>query len=253
MDLFKDLYYTNRYVLEKTSKLFLKNWIIVLAGFAYVFIKIVLYQVLGIISIGPLGLIASIILFIVNGALISNYLYLLYNIVNKEKVNLQDFKDGFSAFFRKVITIIIIGNLISWIFDNYVAVNLGRYIDIGLFYILIQIVILILLNPLRETIYIKDYEPWDTIVYSFTFLKENWIEWLIPNTIFTLVMFFSTKNIISILDIHFGKIIDFSLNGIFIFILGQIAFSFIMVYRGILFEELSTSTRRKRLYKRNMY
>ncbi len=37
------------------------------------------------------------------------------------------------------------------------------------------------------------------------------------------------------------------------YILGQVLFSFIMIYRGHLFKLLSTSTRRKRMYTNKFY
>ena len=38
---------------------------------------------------------------IVGASLISNYLYLLFNIINHDRITIQDFKDGFKAFCGK--------------------------------------------------------------------------------------------------------------------------------------------------------
>src|SRR5699024_3820615 len=103
----------------------------------------------------------------------------------------------------------------------------------------------VLLNALPETIYQKYYGPVDTISYSFNFLTENVLNWAIPNIIYFLLLYPILPNIMNIvLMISFGTIP--SPTYIITFFVGQLIFNFGMIYRGHLFEVLSTSTKRKR-------
>lgn len=250
MEIINDLYYTNKNVLLKSLKLFTKNWYISFIGVLYLIIDIAINTILTLSRGGFFLLIGSFISFVIKGALISNFLYILYLVHKNKKIDLVDIKDGFSIFFRKVISILIIGHLTSYIFYSIVYPFLNGIIPFIDF--LVWLIVLILLNPLRESLYLKYYEPYETITYTIKFVTENIIEWFLPNIILASVFYFISGKVIGILDYYYLPSI-FNLKVISISLFSQVIFTFIMIYRGILFEELSTSTRRKRLFKRNIY
>ncbi|WP_425449158.1 hypothetical protein [Dethiothermospora halolimnae] len=258
MSFFRDLYYINRKCVKDTLKLFGKNWLIIFIGIAYPVISIVLMKIIGILSMSfILSLFAGLILIIAESAITSNFLYLLYNIVNHGKFTVQDFKDGFKVYLWKIYTVFFIGWIARFVFDQFIARALQgilpflSYIALAL---IIQILVLLLLNPLPEAIYQKHYSSWESIVYAFKFIKDNWIEWFIPNIIFMLILYYSTGTIISdVLAYNTGVFFNVSVFSIVRYLLGQLIFSFTMIYRGVLFDILSTSNRRKRMFMLDLY
>ncbi|MTI49488.1 hypothetical protein [Sporosalibacterium faouarense] len=259
MNIFTDLFYMNKSAFKKTSKLLVKNWPIIFTGFVYSTLSLIVGLVLS-VFLGNfiLRFVVGILLFAATIALTSNYLYLLYNVVKNERLTFQDFKDGFTAYMRKLWTIFFIGWVAELVYSAILAPLLAGLLsgvlDTRLLNIIVSLLVLILINPLPETVYQKHYQPADSIKYAFDFVKENWIEWFIPNVILFGILYLSTGVIISdFFTFNIGFSFNFSPMSILMYLLAQIIFSFTMIYRGVLFEILSTSTRRKRMFMRNMY
>ncbi|QUH24390.1 hypothetical protein [Serpentinicella alkaliphila] len=242
MDILTDILYTNKKIIKNSFKGLIDNWPIIFTGLFYSFATLLLYMVAP--AFGILGGLLSVI---VTSALISNYLYLLNRIVKNNRFSFHDFKDGFSIYLRKIWTIFFFG---------YVA-SLGlRYfilpiLPIGI-YPIISLLTVIVLNALPESIYQKYYDPWETITYAVEFIKENVIEWVVPNIILIGVMYITTGNLLTNIFNYYISIFTIftSPSGIVFYLIGQLWFSYMMIYRGFLFELLSTSTRRKRLFMR---
>lgn len=246
MDLINDILLINKQTFKKTILSLRKNWIIIFTGIVYIILNIVLFNVIVRLFTGVLSIFAGIALAILSASLISNYLYLLFNIINYDKISLQDFKDGFTYFLRKIYTIFFFG----WI-GSFVLSSIGGMFGTSslLLNTMITISIFVLLNPLPETLYLKSLEPLDSCVYSFDFMKENWLNWLLPNIVFYVLLYYLTGRLLTnLFATHLNFI--FGLDGISIimYLIGQLLFSFGMIYRGHLYKLLSTSTRRKRMY-----
>lgn len=257
MNILKDLLLVNKSTIRKTSKLFLNNWIIVFTGFVYSLLNIALLLVMSILFRIPImRFFSGIISFIATSAMISNYLYLLNQIIKYGRVTVQDFKDGFKVYLWKVYGVLFIGWAAGFLFDRIIApviysINLSLAGSISF---IIGFLVLILMNALPEAIYQKYYSAWETVTYAFSFVKENWIEWFLPNVIMLGLFYLVTGNVIrDVFAISSGFFYSFSIKGVLLYVLGQIMFSFIMIYRGILFDILSTSTRRKRAFMQHLY
>jgi len=248
----KDLWYLNKDAFKKSTELLMKNWGLILTGFIYIAINIVLSLVISTLFMGVLRILSGIILALATASMLSNYLYLLQNIIRVGKFDLEDCKRGFTALLRKVYSVLLIGWLASVLYSMILSPILG---SLGSFItMLIPILIFLLLNALPESLYQKFYDPWETVTYAFEFIKENWLEWFIPNTIFIVLLYIlSGRLFLDLFSINFSLGLDLSLAGLITFIIGQVIFSFMMLYRGVLFEELSKSTRRKRIYMRDLY
>lgn len=257
LDILKDLLLVNRSTIKKASKLFLNNWVIVFTGFVYTLLNIALIIVMNIIFRIPImRFFSGIISFIATSAMISSFLYLLNQIIRYGRVTIQDFKDGFTVYLWKVYGVLFIGWVASFLFDRIIgpviySANLSLS---GTISFIISLLVLILMNALPESIYQKHYSAWDTVTYAFNFVKENWIEWFVPNVIMLGLFYLVTGNVIrDVFAISSGYFFSFSIRGILLYVIGQVMFSFIMIYRGILFDTLSTSTRRKRAYMQHLY
>lgn len=246
MDIIKDLFLINGQTFKRTLSSLKNNWAIIFTGIIYIILNMAIFTVVLTIFRGILSIFAGIILAIVSASLISNYLYLLFNIINYNRMTFQDFKDGFKYFLRKVYTIFFfawIGNYLLSAIQGMLGFN-GYILNI-----IVTVSIFFLLNPLPETLYLKVLDPMDSIMYAIDFMKENWLNWLLPNVIFYVVLFYLTGGIITdLFTTHISFGFNFETSSIIKYLLGQGLFSFIMIYRGHLFKLLSTSTRRKRMF-----
>ena len=193
---------------------------------------------------GPLGILSGIISILITSSLFSNYLYLLTNVIKYGKVDFDDFKNGFTVYLRKIYSVIFIIYLAQLLLSlttsmlGLLGATLTTLVTFGAF---------ILLNALPETIYQKYYGPVDTISYAFSFLTENVINWVLPNLIYFAILYILLPNILNLTLILSYRILP-GITEILAFLIGQLVFNFGMVYRGHLFELLSTSTKRKREY-----
>jgi hypothetical protein len=221
----------------------------------YSLLSLIIFSLINFLLIGVLRIFAGIIAFLVMSAMLSNYLYLIKNIIKYGKFTLDDIKVGFQAFLWKIYGILFIGWVAGYIFNGIIAPILSTILPVAVINLVVSIIVVILLNPLPEAIYQKFYSSWESITYSFNFIKENWIEWLVPNFILFSIFYFITGRVIGGLFsfIEMGIYFDLSPKGIVLYIIGQILIAFITLYRGVLFEILSTSTRRKRMFMRGIY
>ncbi len=251
MNLIKDLLLVNKLTMKKSIKSFSKNWMLIFTGLVYTFLNILILFILNTFFKGPLYILVGFIMAIVSSSLISNYLYLLSNIINYDRITMGNFKEGFKFYLWKIYGVFFI----AWIANYLLSLLTGILGTSGdLVNKIISIIILIGLNPLPETIYQKYYSPFESIQYAFEFMKGNWFNWLLPNILLYLLLYLVTgKVIVDLFATHLSFGLDLSLKGIGVYILGQVVFSFIMIYRGHLFKLLSTSTRRKRMYMNEFY
>ncbi|QQY80382.1 hypothetical protein EDD65_1233 [Keratinibaculum paraultunense] len=251
MNLIKDFLLVNKSTMKKSVKSFKKNWILVFTGLIYTILNILLLMVLNTFFRGPLYILVGFIMAIVSSSLISNYLYLLSNIINYDRITMENFKEGFKYYLWKIYGVFFI----AWIVDYLLSMISGIVGASGyLLNSLIKIIILIALNPLPETIYQKYYSSFESIQYAFNFMKENWFNWLLPNIILYLFLYLITGKVITdLFTTHLSFGLSLSFKELLKYILGQVLFSFIMIYRGHLFKLLSTSTRRKRMYTNKFY
>ncbi len=252
MEILKDIYYTNCSVLKKALISMVKNWPIIFTGLFYSTATIILSM-----SLRVFGILGGIVSIIATSALISNYLYLLDTIINRGYFNFQDFKDGFTAYLRKIWSILFIGYVANIVVDFIVPMFIP-FIGSSALSLIIIALTFFLFNPIPEITYQKHYSPGETIKYSIDFVKDNWIEWFLPNIILLTIFYFISGRSLSIIGIVsniFNYFLSFSsifisLKGLLIYLIGQIWFSYFMIYRAYLFERLSTSNRRKRLFMR---
>ncbi|MBC8591258.1 hypothetical protein [Wansuia hejianensis] len=246
MDLLKDLIYVNKTAGTKTIKSLTKNWLIIFTGIVYTILNLVVFSIINRLFVGPLFILSGMVVAIITSSLISNYLYLLFNIINYDRITLQDFKDGFGAFLWKIYGVLFIAYIGSLLL-SIISPILGDMIIVLNF--IIYISILVLLNPLPETIYIKSYSPWESISYAVEFMQENWLNWLIPNLGFNILLYLLTGDLLTdVFNTHLFFNALLNPRAIILYLLGQIIFSFMMIYRGHLYKILSTSTRRKRMF-----
>lgn len=251
LNIINDLIYINRSTAKKAANLFAKNWALIFTGIVYTIINIVLIWFVSIFFRGILSIFGGLAIAIAMSAMLSNYLYLLNNIVKRGRFSLADFKEGFGAYLWKIYGVFFIAWVVGFLFDMAIYPLLGRVLPMR-FGPIITLLVFIIFNALPESIYLKYYSSWESILYAFNFIKENWLEWFLPNILFVVIIYFITGKFVS--DIFSVNInFNFLSAGLVRYLLSQVILSYAMIYRGVLFELLSTSTRRKRMYMRDLY
>lgn len=249
MSILMDIYLMNLKTAKKAFRSLMKNWLIIFTGLVYSTILFVGTM------ISPLFWILSrMFLLILSSAMVSNYLYLLQQIIDKERFSLQDFKDGFLIYLRKVWSIYFIGFVILLGLDIFLRPIIVGVVGPFVYQFGLLFLMVFTLNALPETIYQKSYNGWESIKFSMEFIKENWIEWYLPNIVLIGILAYITGSaLINVFDnVTSLRTITQGPFGLALYFLGQLWFSYIMIYRGFLFELLNTSSRRKRLFMRNM-
>jgi len=247
----EDILLVQKHTIKKASRSFVKNWLIIFISIAYMILFIFFTIAINSLLSGILSILAGIIIAIVSSGLISSYLYLLFNIINNNRITFQNIKDGFTEYLWKIYGIFFIVWLVSYILSSISGI-IGS--SIGLIDNLFNLAVLILLNALPETIYQKYYSSSESIKYAFEFIKENWLNWFLPNIVFFVLLYITRdESLTSIFIPYISFFGEISSADIIRYIIAQVIFSFAMVYRGYLFQLLSTSTRRKRMFMKNMY
>lgn len=260
MEFIKDMIYINQMAIKKAVDLFGKNWMIIFTGVIYIAITVIANIMLAPFFMMPvINIIAGLVMYILSAALLSSYFYILYSVIKHKKFKFQDIKNGLRVYLYQITRVLFIGWIASIIVFRgivpVIATSLRGALSPTTLTNIIMIIVLIALNPLPEVIYLKGRTGLDGIKYTFDYMKENWIEWMIPNIILLGLLYIITGNIITSLfstGIGFNSSI-FSLKGLILYLIGQVIFSFTMIYRGVLLDILSTSTRRKRMFMRRTY
>lgn len=234
-----DILCMNKEISKTAFKRMISNWPIIFIGTGYGILVLVFSMLSSRLFIGPLAIISGFLMAFLMAAIYSHYLYLIEQIIKKGKINTYDLKDGFLYYIRKIYGVF---------FVLWIASFLLNTVRVGSLSIILTYAAILVFNALPETIYLKRYDSMESIRYSLDFIKENWVEWYIPNAVFLVAMLLLNLNIIAI---PYSLIYSLSIKTIAFFIAGQIVFNYIMIYRGLLFELLSTSTRRKREFMRN--
>ena len=178
-------------------------------------------------------------------------MYLLYNAITYNRITFHNFKDGFTQYLWKVYGIFFVAWIASYALS--IVINLIGSVGVVL-YSLLSLLALILLNPLPETIYQKHYSSVESIKYAFDFIKENWLNWFVPNIILFGIIYLITGNLVlDMFTTHLALGFRLDIQSLIRYLVAQSIFSFTMIYRGHLFNLLSTSTRRKRMYMNRLY
>lgn len=244
-----DIYYMNLKTAKKAFKSLMKNWLIIFTGLVYSTILFI-----GTLISPLFWILSRLFLLILSSAMVSNYLYLLQQIIEKDRFSLQDFKDGFLIYLRKVWTVYFIGFVALLGMDIFLRPIIVGFAGPFVYHFGLIFLMVFLLNALPETIYQKPYNGWESIKSSVDFIKVHWIEWYLPNILLIVILAFITGSaLINVFDnvTSLGTITQGPF-GIILYLLGQLWFSYMMIYRGFLFELLNTSSRRKRMFMRNM-
>ncbi len=241
-----NLYYRNL----KKSLLSLKQcWIIIPASFALFVLFIFLSQSLSLFG----SMAGGFILAILADLALSFYYRWIYVVIRDKKISFNELIQFDKQLFFKIIGI----SFFLWILQDLFIYGFSKGVQKDALFLPLNLIVVILLNALPETTYLEDGDAAYSFSKSVEFIKENWIEWFIPIVLMLspLLAFYSPKFLLlnlaglNLLLPGFSLATTWSYLPTYSYLL--MLFTFIlahwfMIFRGFLYQELSTTTKRKR-------
>lgn len=212
-------------VFRRGATLALRNWPVGLVVLLYGAILTVVALVAG-----RFGLLGAFVLYLVAVACFSSWLALVEQVIRVGRVRLADLPASFGAYFADLLSVGFVFCLLS-----FVATLVLR--PFPLLYIVFWLAVFVFLNAVPELIYLGRHGAAELLVASYRFIGENWIEWFPPNVLLAV-------GVVSLTRLPVGRWAP-----VFEAVVG-VALYFFMIVRGLLFLELSTSTRRAREFQR---
>lgn len=214
--------------LRRAILLSVSNWPVAFTAFAYAAIMSVTVAVAA-----RIGLLGGFLVTLVWAACVSSFLYLVEMIVRTSRVTWADFQKSFGAHLWDVLGVMFV----SWLFWMVVAPALAGLQQGPTIVFCIQLAIFVFFNPLPELIYLGGQPLPGLLAESYRFVLENWVEWFPP----TLLL---AAGLAAIAAAPWPPILSWAEVGVAAFYL-----YFAAVFRGLLFLELSTSSRRSRAFR----
>ena len=235
--------------IKHATRGFLRNWIVLLASVALCGIFL-----LSLNLFGRIGMAGGFIIGFISAVLTGQYYSWLSITVDKDRIDLSDLYRINWPMFISVISISFL------LFIIYIVTSPMQHGAVGREGILIlYLLIVFAFNALPEVTYIRRYESINAFSEALRFTKENWIEWYLPLLILILPFIFIAIDPIAIL-IQFALISPL-LPGVLIISLWSSIFSpklglllgfllahWYMLFRGFLYKELESGSRRRRVY-----
>jgi hypothetical protein len=209
--------------------------------------------------LAPLGMIGGFIAGFIGAAFVGGYLSVLAIGVAGGKLKLVDLRQGLravwdvcSVFFALWILGLGLGVLQKMAGPNGTAVA-GVAALAGA----------ILLNPVPELIYNSRSRSFALLKESINFVMENPVAWFVPNLVFAFTFLWATRALVfsSPAEVLLRLASLGSMGGVLGLVGGSplwmaplliVFVHYAMVFRGLLFRELSTGSSRMRAFRRNM-
>ena len=209
-------------VLRRAFELTLKHWWLgpVAIGYLGVFFTLAIVA-------SQLGFAGGFLLAIGMAALMSSWLVLVGHVVRNGRVTIADIPESFLVYLGDVITFLFFRMLLNWVAN-------AAFADVSYVAIVFDLAVLVFLNAAPEQIYLGGNTGLAVFVESYRFVGTYWIEWL-PATALFIVLLFA----VSLVPVPVVALV-----------LGGIVMAFGFIARGLLFLELTTSSRRAREFAR---
>ena len=211
------------------------NWAIIFAPLAYGAILAIAAVVLS-----PFGLLGRMVVTAVVAACASSGLYLIENIVRGSKVVLHDFVKGFSVYLWEILAIAFI----LWLPMTLLSRVAYSTSEGPLILLIVQLILYVVLNAVPELIYQSRVSGLALLSASYEFIVENWVEWFPPNVLIVAAAYLLKDwlmRLVVYLPVYLWPFFIAFAFGLFL--------TFLMIFRGFLFSELSGTTRRSRAYR----
>lgn len=249
MEIIKDLKMIYSKAIKETISKIKKNPIVILLPLIF---SIILSFVSILLSKAGGGYYIGFIIPLVYALILSVYYDMLSDLIYYNRVRISNIGPSSKRYFVSIYSIyfvLMIFNILSTMLFAY-----NQTLTI-----IFWAIIFIVFNPVIESIYLKGEHYVSAFSYSANFMKENFIQWIIPLVVFMLLQLALGFSIISyimdngIINLSIGTKISFNMiSGNILYyvkyLILELLTGFYIVFRGNLFKILSSSTMRKRKY-----
>lgn len=213
---------------RRAARIAIVNWPVLLSVFAYFLLMRVTLPIA--LALGVLG---GFLLGLVWAACIASFLYLVERLVRHGRVSFEEFPASFAPYFSDVIGVMFVLWMLRTVLSLAVMTNPQGMLILRV----VQLFIFVFLNAVPELIYLGHHSSMDLLTESYRFISENWIEWFPPTLLAGAILVFLTEVSLG----GWADLLKWAVVALFVY--------FMMVLRGLLFEELSGSTRRGRAFR----
>ncbi|MBI3246458.1 MAG: hypothetical protein HYZ50_08125 [Deltaproteobacteria bacterium] len=206
----------------------------------------------------PLGFLGGFISGILLAMCVSSYLYFIAGVVNGSRMSVRELGESWRPYLSSVINILFFLFLLQYMLALLTPPGDETALLLSAF---LELILLVILNPLPEIIYQGRSEGFGMVQESLDFLRGNGAEWFLP---FIVLAIFSMLFLpISILagPLQFGRLTfpttmggptSGSALGFLWPILSAFLLFALMIFRGLLFRALANSTRRQRMFRSHL-
>lgn len=193
-----------------------------------------------VVVFSPLGFVGGMLMTVVAAACFSSGLHVIENIIRMGKVNLKDFIKGFSVYLWEILGIAFI----LWIPMTLLSRASYATPEGPLILRVVQLLLYVILNAVPELIYQSRVSGVALLSASYHFIVENWIEWFLPNVLIAVAAYL----LMGFLN-GLAARMPFFLQVLFVASALGLFLTFLMIFRGVLFAELNSTTRRSRVFR----
>ncbi|HEV7731898.1 MAG TPA: hypothetical protein VGR62_07035 [Candidatus Binatia bacterium] len=181
--------------------------------------------------LAPLGIIGGVLWTLAAAAAMSSWLTLMEGVVRNGRADLRDVPASFVTYLSELINV----GFLLFLLQMVAAFAFGPFPFLK---IVFGLAILVFLNAIPELIYLGRYVSTDLLVQSYRFIGTNWIEWFPANLVLIAVL------------LAVAVVLPEGPYGIVTALAAGLVALFGGILRGLLFLELTTSSRRAREFQR---
>jgi len=225
-------------------RLLVGNVILVVPALALLIAPVVAGFVLAPLSVGSAGgLMRGMITVLIQSACFSALLACTGEVIRTRRLVLADVRAGFVAYLGDVINV----RFVLWII-TFVSATFG-----GLASVLVLLATLTFFNAVPELIYLGCYGTADLLTASYRFIGERWVEWFPLNALLLWILFVvMTAGSLAgapAVALTGGGALGDGVALVLTLLATAVALAFAMLVRGLLFLELTESSRRARAFR----
>jgi hypothetical protein len=206
----------------------------------------------------PLGMAGGFVLGLVLAACFSSYIHLISHAVSGAKLRLADLKQSFRAKFWDVISVLFAFWIINLILTHVIAPPAGAKAPIVI--ALFGLAMAVFFNPVPELLYQGQSRSFQLLMESGRFVSRHGLEWLLPNVLFAAALLAPLgllQGPAGLIVLNISALLSPDSNGsglgalfarapLYLQLLMLVFVHFVMVFRGLLFTELTQGGARRR-------
>ena len=212
-------------VFRRGAELALRNWWVGLVVVVYA----VVIEMVG-VTTARLGVVGGLLTYLALVACFSSWLSLVAQVIQTGRIRIGDVPSSFATYFGDLLNV-------GFLFFGLQLIAAFVLAPVPFVQIVFRLGVFVFLNAVPELVYIGRHAAAEVLVESYRFIGENWIEWFPANVVLLAC-------VLGVLQLPAGPL---GLAGVAA--LGVVLY-FAAIVRGLLFQELSRSSRRGREFWR---